>query len=61
MNTHSKLSWKDVAYPHALIGNIAKMRDLSEALGYPMFYWNGRIYNTKDCSNTGTIMEEDVK
>ena len=56
--TKVKLSWQDVAYPHAYIGHIGKMRELSEALGYTMFCWNGRIYNTVDRSDTGTLSED---
>ena len=59
MTNTVKLSWKDVAYPHALIGDIDKMRKMACDMGYRMFAWNGRVY---DVSLGATIyLEEDVK
>ena len=54
------LSWKDVAYPHAWIGNISKMQALARGLGYRMFAWNGRVYDVSTCEST-FYLEEDVK
>lgn len=47
------VTWQSVAYPHSWVGDIGKMQALSQALGYKMFCWNDRIYNTTDCTYTG--------
>jgi hypothetical protein len=54
------LRWSHVAFPHAYLGHITKMQVFANQLGYPMFCWNGRIYETKTLADTGKKLE-DVK
>lgn len=55
-----ELTWKNVLYPHCIIGHIGKMRETAWELAYPYFSWNGRIYETKTGEQT-EFLNEDVK
>ena len=54
------LTWKSVLYPHTWIGHRDRMRDLALSVGYPMFYWNGRIYDTPS-GKLNNLNAEDIK
>lgn len=54
------LTWKQVAYPTAIIGHIYTMLQYAQLLGYEYFSWNGRIYCTEGGMPTG-LFNEDVK
>lgn len=59
MNDKPKeLSWLHVLFPHAWIGTIHKMWDNADRMNYPFFWWNGRIYDTKDGSLTDYIIKD---
>lgn len=51
------LSWKDVAYCHGYLGHISAIQNAAEVLGYTWFCWNGRIYLTENCADSGLTME----
>lgn len=59
----TKLSWKEVLYPHARIFNKMYMEDFAIKLGYKYFCWNDRIYTAdkiRYAEDTGLTIKDII-
>lgn len=52
------VSWKNTLYNHGYMGHISRMHDCAFNLSYPFFAWNGRIYKTDECVDTGILVSQ---
>lgn len=54
-----EITWKNILYPHKFAWRIDYFAEQAEIQGYPYFWWNGWIYNTKTLQQL--CLSEDVK